>query len=335
MISLPQIAKKIEESDAFILVGHENPDGDSFGSQIALAESLKSLGKKVSVWQPTPLGDKFSYLSSSTVKISNELPSDFEVRTLVCLDTPGFDCMAKVHSDFAENNENLFIINLDHHISNKKYGDINYVDEKASSCGEIVYDLVVEMGVQLDVNITLPIYTAISGDTGGFKYTNTTWKTHLIISEIFKSGLGEVMHEYQNDLYDTYNKDTLQLLKLVLESTAFDDKYGIIYSWITKEMLEETKTTLQEADDIIRQVSSVKNTKVAILFKEPQDKDTIKISLRAKDHITDVNKIAALFGGGGHKAASGCSFPKSLGREHVQNKVLDAVKEQVAKNYNL
>lgn len=334
MISLAKIAEKIQNLDGFVLIGHEGPDGDSFGSQIAMAESLKSLGKKVCVWQPTDLNGKFSYLSSSTVKVQQEVPNDFEITTFLCLDTPGFDCMAKVHREFAKDNKDLFIINIDHHISNKQYGDINYVDGKASSCGEIVYDLAMEMEVSLNVNITLPIYTAISGDTGGFKYTNTTWRTHQIISEIFKSGLGEVMHEYQNDLYDTYNKDTLQLLKLVLESTSFDDKYGIIYSWITTEMLKETNTTLPEADDIIRQVSSVKNTKVAVLFKEPQDKDVIKISLRAKDHITDVNKIAALFGGGGHKAASGCSFPKSLGREEVQKQVLKAVKEQIALNYN-
>lgn len=335
MPNLSEITDQIAKRDNFILVGHENPDGDALGSQISLAESLKSLGKNVCVWQPDDLGDKFSYLSFDTVFIGETLECGFEPQTVVALDTPGFDCMAKVHSDFFENNKQLFIINVDHHISNKSYGDVNYMDKTASSCGEIVYDMAVLLEVDFTEKITLPIYTAITGDTGNFKYTNTTYKTHHIISEIFKSGLGEVMHKYQNALYDTYDKNTLQLLKLVLDSTEFDDKYGIIYSWITDEMLKATDTTLHEADDIIRQVSSVKNTKVAVLFKEPHDKDIIKVSLRAKDNISDVNEIAAIFGGGGHKAASGCSFPKSLGRKKVQDDVLSAVKNQLSQNYSL
>lgn len=333
MTDLSQIADYISQRDNFILIGHENPDGDSLGSQISLAESLKSLGKNVAVWQPTSLGEKFSYLSFDTVFISETFIANFTPQTVITLDTPGFDCMAKCHSDYLAANKNLFIINIDHHISNKAYGNVNYMDKSASSCGEIVYDIAVLLNVSFNEKITLPIYTAIIGDTGNFKYTNTTHKTHHIISEIFKTGLGAVMHKYQNALYDTYDKNTLQLLKLVLDSTEFDDQYGIIYSWITDEMLIETGTTLHDADDIIRQVSSVKNTKVAVLFKEPQDKDVIKVSLRAKDNIADVNLIAASFGGGGHKAASGCSFPKSLGREEVQNQVLSAVKSQIKSFY--
>jgi phosphoesterase RecJ-like protein len=218
------------------------------------------------------------------------------------------------------------IVNIDHHVSNEKFGKINWVEPEVSSCGEMLYKLFKEMDVALDQAVATNLYVAILTDTGSFRYSNTTSQTHKIASELLEHGL-DVMAIHQ-DIYERRSLDELKLLGLALSTMAVEADGKIVHTAITREMTKDHALALKGTEDFVNHLRSLHGVEVAVFFREEKS-DVIQVSFRSKTRI-NVNRIAAQFGGGGHLRASGCIVKGKM--DEMREKIMAEVRKEVAAN---
>lgn len=315
--TLKQIAQKLHEANRILIYPHVLMDGDAFGSSVALCCGLKKSGKEATI---IPEGDEDapSYLKF----IHNEC----SIRDKNIMDEPDL-CIALDCSDTSrlEGRLDLFYsgktsINIDHHITNSFFADMNYVDTQASSTGEIVFQLLKEMDIHIDKEIAEALYVSISTDTGGFQYTNTTKKTHLIVSELFDSEID--LEKISVELYESMRFEKLKLIREILNTMEvfFDGKAVIALA--TLDMIERAGALMDETEGIVELLRGISGVEIACLLKEKAD-NNIKVSLRAKTY-GDVAEIAGQFKGGGHKKAAGCTIYQ--GMEEVKSLMKEAIR---------
>ncbi len=315
------VINAIKKYKKFLVISHIGLEGDSLGSQLAFRDLLKGLGKEsilVNEAQPPLQYDIFDEKNAIITDTTKEI--DYEA--VAILDCPVMKRIGDANKFLKEGRP---VINIDHHISNTNFGDTNWVEPDASSCGEMVYKLFKEFDVAIDKRSALFLYAAILTDTGSFAYDNTTSKTHLIAAELLAKGLEP--NRIHRALYENKTLDELELLKDAL-STLRLSKDGMIASmFVSKEMLKTHKLTMDATEGMINYARSINGIKVAVIFLEnPSQSDQIQISFRSKGEA-NVDKLAGLFGGGGHKNASGCVIKGEL--ESVKNKVLDAIAKNI------
>ncbi len=318
----------------FLIGSHINPDGDSLGSELALASLLKRMGKKVAVVNPNSAPSIYNFLPYKDWITSSCEKDAAEVG--IVLDCSEYERLEKV--------KNLFfslpiVINIDHHISNKKFGRINFLNTSAGSTGEILYQIFKSFPEQLTKEEALLLYVAILTDTNCFRF-GTTASTHKIVSELLSYGLNP--REIQEKIYSIPFL-AVKLLELIFATIQINKK--IAWGEITKEMLNKINSTFGESEDIaqtdifINYLCSIKDIEVAALFKEldssPIDPTRyasqgeagkIKVSLRSKNFI-NVNKIAQAFNGGGHFRASGCLVSGDI--KEVEKKVIAEIEKEM------
>ena len=327
-----EVIEAIKNNKKFLITAHVNLEGDSLGSQLAMKELLLGMGKKAFIIDSDPVPEHYRFLPKAG-EVSNLLEKrieDFDVA--VVLDCPTLNRTGKVKDII--NNKAKVIINIDHHISNEKFGKINWVDPHASSAGEMVYRLFKETGVKLTKEVALSLYIAILTDTGSFNYDNTSSVTHEIAGELLGYGLDPAI--VSESVYERRSVEDIKLLALVLGTLKVNKKGSIAHLEVTKEMLEKTGADIAKSEDLINFARSIDKIKVAILFKEGlKDKARINVSFRSKGNgdTIDVNKIAANFGGGGHMRASGCIITGTL--EEAKKKVLAKVEEELRKGHQV
>jgi len=315
MCDIGTLASVFEKENNFLISAHVNPDGDALGSQLALAIALRRLGKKVTLANAHPVPNIYHFLpqwDTIRVKPENILQSD----VFVAIECPTLDRLGCMH-EHAKMSK--VIVNIDHHISNTRFGKYNYVETSAAAVGEQIYDILNFMKFEITFDIAICIYTSILTDTGSFAYANTTHKTHKIASELIKLGVNPT--EISQYIYENNSMSKLHLLALTLETLQMSSDGKIAWVILTKDMYEKTKTNFDETDGFINYVRSLAGVKVAILFREEQGK--IKVSFRSKDRAIDVNKIALKFGGGGHRQASGCTITGKI--TDVKNNIIAEV----------
>lgn len=296
MVSFEEIKSIINKSNKIGLSYHVSPDGDAIGSLLALNYALKSLNKEVTIFSKDNLQNNISlkFLPSiSTIDGSNfEVKEDIDLLII-------FDCgnLARVSCDFDLNKTDTLCI--DHHISNDQYCKYNYIDNKASSTGEIVYELIKFLGVNITKEISTCIYTSIMTDTGGLRFECSTPKTFNIVGELVSTGL-DFWNIYEKIfLSQTYSK--FKLLGLVFNDLKLVDE-NICITRLTQDMLNNSGANEDQTNDVVSYGLTIENVKVSILIKNFKNKT--KVSLRSKNEI-NVCKIAEKFGGGGHiKAAA-------------------------------
>ena len=183
--SLKEIVKALKKYDDYLLSTHISPDGDGIGSELALGFGLKKLGKKVTIANSDPFPANYEFLPCNGIlKNREEIRNTYGVA--VSLECPSLNRVGKLKKTFLKSGK---IMNLDHHMSNDFFGDYNYVDEGAAAVGEQVFDILVGLGVKLDLNIATCLYTSLLTDTGSFSYSNTTRRTHEIVIELMKYGV--------------------------------------------------------------------------------------------------------------------------------------------------
>jgi phosphoesterase RecJ-like protein len=216
------------------------------------------------------------------------------------------------------------IINIDHHISNINFGKFNWVEPDISSAGEMVYDLFRAFKLKIDMEEAVSLYTAIMTDTGSFRYSNTSSKTHRIIAELIDIGIKP--YEMHTKIYETSSIQDTNLLGEALQTMKLTEDGKVAWLWVTKDMLKKTKASLEGTEGIINFARSIGGVEIAILFRETGTDERVKVSFRSKGKV-DVNKLAGVFNGGGHPTASGCSVFGKF--EDVEKKVLDTAKEMV------
>lgn len=309
--------EKINQYENIVLTAHVNPDGDSIGSTLALANFIKNnMKKNVNIVIEDNIPSNFKFLPGVDL-ITPKADNIGKVDLLITLDCGSLDRLA-IEKSIVENAD--YIINIDHHVTNTKFGDINFVDYDASSTGEVIYQLIKKMNYEISLEIATCIYVSISTDTGSFKYTNTTSKTHAIVSNLLK--LGVDLETINIEIYQNRSLEKTKLLIAGMNNLTLlkNNTVGIVA--VDSEILEACGAKTQDSEIIVDFIRNIDVVNLACVLR-PIDEHSTKVSLRSKKDI-DVSKIALVFGGGGHAKASGCTINSNVGKakETIINEIL-------------
>jgi phosphoesterase RecJ-like protein len=312
-----QIAGLLRSEKTFLILTHYRPDGDAIGSQLALALVLKGLGKHVEAWNDDEVPAKFHFLpGSNLITTPPAEPRDFDV--VISIDASNWQ---RVGTAAQKIKSKKHFINIDHHVSNDKFAEINWIVPDAPASGQIAYDLIKRGGFPLTHDIAVCLFAAISTDTGSFTYANTTADCLRVAAELVQTGfdVGEICRH----IYESYPYARLQLLQMALADLKLAHNKRVAYYWITNEMYEESGAKREDTEGLIDYARSIEGVYVAILFEELTEPNKVRISLRSKHPKVDVNSIARRFGGGGHPEAAGARI---TGETHeIEKRVVDTV----------
>jgi bifunctional oligoribonuclease and PAP phosphatase NrnA len=291
-----QIVDAIASRHRFVISSHSRPDGDSIGSQLAMAYALRALGKEVTLINadlaPAPL---LAFPGVPEIRIAPEAIGDFDAAIIM-------EC-----GDLARTGvkglDRFFVINIDHHPGNTGYGRINWFDPKAAACGEMVFELVQALGVALSLEIATHIYLAILTDTGSFHYSSISPRTFDISKQCLEAGVDPV--RVARNVYDSNNMGRLKLFGAVLSAMQIDQTGRIAIVYLDHEMARAAGGTYEDTEGLINLPLTVKEIQAVVFFKQAE-KDDYRVSMRSKGEI-DIGAVAKEFGGGGHKNAAGCT----------------------------
>ena len=313
---LRRIAEEIRSSHRFLIASHENPEGDAIGSIVALGLALKDLGKEVVVLNQDPIPEAFSFLPG-VEEVVHRVPADGSFDVAFALDCGD---KKRLGEEFTKVQKIRKVINIDHHISNNHFGDINLVDPEASAACEIIFDLLRVLSVPVSPGIAENIYVGILTDTGSFHYSNTSPKTFAVARMCLLAGVEP--WKVAEKVYENQPLLRLRLLSLVLKTLEVVEGGRISWVWVTQQMMEETGATKDMTEDFINLPRSLKGVEVALLLREVSPVQ-YRVSLRSRGSV-DVARIALAFQGGGHPNAAGCTVEGTL--SEVKSKVLEQVK---------
>jgi len=313
-----EVIELIRSAQRFLLLAHLYPDGDVLGSQLGLGLSLRAAGRRVAFACQHPVSDPFQFLpGAGEVQQWKEGHGGYEV--VVTLDCPDPSRVGRLLDGCRQ--PDTRILNIDHHGDNRRYGDVNWIQQGAAATGEMVFDLIEAAGLPLTTEVAVNLYTAIVADTGSFHYSNTTPKTFRTAARLVEAGVEPARVAIQ--LYETRHLAGLHLLGRILQQVETNGDGTI--AWVVIDRGQTASPDLLEAEDFITYPRSLRTVKVAVLFRELAGE--VKVSLRAKGEV-NVARIAARFGGGGHPNAAGVLLKGNLAE--AKARVLGAVREAVA-----
>ncbi len=299
------------QGSSFLLTTHEHPDGDAIGSCLGLAHYLKGLGKRVSLYCVDPVPETYQFLPGATW-FQTQVP-EVAFDYCVVLDVGELGRAGAVSRWSPALGPYL---NIDHHSDCAPFGLHNLIDPEACATAVLIHRLIRAAGHTFTAEVALCIYTAIVTDTGSFRHANTNPEAFAIASELLQCGVNTVAVTRQ--LFDDQPRQRLELLALVLPTLSFSDNGRIASLTVTQQMYAQTGATPEHAEGFVSHPRSVQGVEVAILFRE-LGPDLWKVGLRSHQRV-DVAKVAKAFGGGGHKAAAGCTVAGSL--VEVKSRVL-------------
>ncbi|MEA2193640.1 MAG: bifunctional oligoribonuclease and phosphatase NrnA [Solirubrobacteraceae bacterium] len=290
----------LRHGERFVLVTHENPDGDALGSLVAMQGVMHALGKDSLTFigrDEFPLPYEYAFFEFDD--LISDVPDDVAERTIVFLDCGNFDRNAVEIGDAT-------ILNLDHHHDNTHFGTLNHVVAEASCTAEIVWDLMRGLGVALTAQIAEALYVGLVTDTGRFMYENTGPAAHVMAADLIEAGVD--VHEIYRRLYEGVPEPKLTLLTRALSRVQRFDGGRLTMARLAREDFAETGAEESYTEGIIDHLRAVQGTKVAALARELTGEDCAgrsKVSLRATDGEVDVSLIARAQNGGGHRQAAG------------------------------
>ncbi len=315
--SVQKIIGAIRDSRTICIVGHVRPDGDCIGSQLGLALALKADGKEVICWNEHPVPDKLRFLDPHKLFALPQPGRKFDC--VIATDCASFERLGTVKDCIGERG---VFINIDHHASNTRYADINWVSSREPSSGELIYRLLKAGKWPVTRQIADCLFTAVSTDTGSFQYASATPETFRVASHLVEQGadLGRISQE----VYQSYPMARVQLLRHVYNKFRITHDKRTGYFWLKKRDFARTGAQREDAEGLIDHVRAIEGVVVACVFEEAEPELT-RISLRSKSEHVDVNAIAGEFGGGGHRAAAGARITGSP--LAAQRRVLNAIKK--------
>lgn len=300
--SYQEVAKKILSAQNFLVISHESPDPDAYGSSLALSAALRKLNKNVRTLNTTGIIEDLRFLPYLDT-IQTELPNLQDV-FVITTDSSGLARLGKTYSEVLSSRG--VELNIDHHVSNEFFADLNLVQE-VSSCSEMIFKLIQELGVAVDLPIANLLIAGIYSDTGSLQYKGVSSETFLTVAELVKAGA-----DLQGISQKLFQEKSLAILKLqsrMIENVnlLFNEQFAYLVipeSWM--EELNVNHDELHHVKDLYRNINGVK---VSATIRE--DQGVWKASLRSIDPI-DVNQISKPLGGGGHAQASGIKWKKGL-----------------------
>lgn len=320
-MGLKKICASIKKYNNFLITVHTSPEGDALGAQLGFYSLINKLGKCGVIINEDALPYGYDFLPGN--KFIRRLGKDSKYIDFDCFVV--LDCadLRRTGSVYKLNKTNRPVLNIDHHISNRFFGDVNWVDPRASSCSEMIYKLYKQLRLPIDKDTALALYTGLMTDTGSFRYSNTSGFTHRVAAELLASGIN-VSQVYRNTYENIPLSDVRLLLKLLPE-IKFCAKGAIAWFQVKKKLFRGKNPRIDLADQCLSFGRAIKGVKVVALFKESlKDNKEVRVNLRSQGEV-DVNKIAALFGGGGHKTAAGCTLYGEIGK--ISKRVLSKIKE--------
>jgi bifunctional oligoribonuclease and PAP phosphatase NrnA len=298
------VADAIRSHDRFVVVTHENPDGDALGSMLATALGLRALGKDVVMYlsgrAPTPAEYRFLDLSD----LRRELPDDLGERVLLAVDCAN---ERRIGEENTGVDRAKLVLNVDHHHDNSQFGDVALIDAHASSTAEIVRDVLRELDVPLTTDIAAALYVGLVTDTGRFQYTNTTPKALRLAAELVEAGAD--VHGIFVHVYETVQFAKLKLLARALERAQLFEGGRLVVSYLLKDDFSDVGAEEPYSEGIIDSLRAVEGSEMVALIREPPNDGgpARRISLRSSHDEVDVSAIARKQGGGGHRQAAGFS----------------------------
>ena len=319
--SFEQIGEVLRNHQSFVLLSHVRPDGDAIGSQLALGFSLLALGKSVRMINEDGLPENLAFLKGSErIESPPAVPLDVEVA--IALDTATKPRLGDAALHAAS--QAKIWLNIDHHISNPKYGDLNLIDATSPATGEILYDLITALDLPLPEETRDAIYVAVSTDTGSFQYPSTTARTYEMAADLVRRGLD--VGTINSRTYDDHPYRRLELMRALLNTLERSDD-GVVAHW---ELRDDVRLQLslrpEDSEGLIDVIRAIRGVRLAVFFEELPD-GKVRVSMRSKDRALDVCQIATRFGGGGHALAAGIRRKGPL--HEAKARVLEAIREKV------
>ena len=318
--SMRQIADALLEAQSIDILTHIMMDGDAIGSAVALCLALRKAGKRADVIIEDDIAEYLEFLDYGCTKSVDEAEGGADVCVIL-------DC--SVRSRFRER-ERIFDsaakkICVDHHETKEPIADLHYIDPSSAATGELVYLLLKEMGAEIDKDIASCLFAAIATDTGNFMYSNTTKRSHEIVSVLYDTGFDAYSVSMQ--LYENEPYRKIALHGKVVAGAEMIEGGRIVMAKVSRKMLEESGADFEDTEGIVSILRSIKGVEAAALVKEKKPEE-IKVSLRSKEYV-DVAKVGSQFDGGGHKRAAGCTIRTDLDTAYEQIK--EALRKEICR----
>jgi phosphoesterase RecJ-like protein len=311
----PEIARIVDAIRArtrFVLSSHARPDGDSIGSQLAMAYALRAMDKEATVVNADPAPPPLmAFPGVPGIRITRSVEGDFDAAIIMECGDLGRTGVTGL--------ERFYVVNIDHHPGNTGYGQLTWFDPRAAACAEMVYDLVRALGVPLSTDIATHVYLAILTDTGSFHYSSISPRTFDICRECLEAGVDPVI--VARNVYDSNNMGRLKLFGAVLGAMQIDQSGRIAIVYVDHEMAREAGGTYEDTEGLVNLPLTVKEIEAVVFFKQEKG-DEYRVSLRSKGDV-DIGAIAKTYGGGGHKNAAGLTVSGPI--EELQKTLVEQI----------
>lgn len=309
MISASAAASFLERSDKFVILTHASPDGDTLGSAYALADALCALNKRVFVVCPDKIPEKFGYLIKEY--------EAFEPETVVAVDIADEKLLGSLYDRYS----GRVALCIDHHGSNTKYAEMLYLEADAAAACECIYNVINELGTVITPYMASCLYTGIATDTGCFKFSNTTPRSHRYAAELIEKGAD--YGEINRVMFEVKSRGRIAMERKVLENIEFYYGGRCAVITVTRDMIKETGCPLGDLDGVTAMSRQIEGVQIGVTIKEKPD-GKYKVSLRTFEPYNAAD-ICAVFGGGGHIRAAGCEFSCDI--ESAKRQLLSAIGE--------
>ncbi len=312
-----QIRDAILEKQRFLITSHARPDGDSIGSQLAMAFALDALGKQVRIVNSDAAPDHYQ-----------DFPGMERIEIAAKVERPDVDAVIVMEcSDLTRTGvaglEQEFLINIDHHAGNRMYGALNWHDESSAACGEMVFDLIRALGVPLSLEIATHIYLGILTDTGSFHHSHITPRTFDICRHCVEAGVTPAVMARR--VFDSNSFGKLKLIGALLDGMELVDDGRLAVLYMDDQMLAATGSTNNDTEGLINLPLTAREIQAVVFFKTVGNGD-VRVSMRSKYDV-DVRQVASEFGGGGHKNAAGFTVAGHLAdvRAGIVDRIVRAI----------
>lgn len=320
-MGLKEICAGIKKYDNFLITAHTSLEGDALGAELAFYALIRKLGKRGVILNEDgiPYGHDFMPGVRKIRRLNSRSPY-IKFDCMVVLDCADLKRTGEV---WRLNKYNKPVLNIDHHISNKGFGSLHWIDPHASSCSEMIYCIYKQMRLPIDKPEAICMYTGMMTDTGSFRYSNTSSFTHQAVAELLKFNINvPLIYRY---VYENFALAETRLLIKLLPKINFSAQGKIAYFKLRKDLLKDSVISMDLGDQLLSFARAIKGVEVVALFRESLKGDNrVRINLRSHGKV-DVNKIAALFGGGGHKSAAGCTPRGEINR--IIKEVLESIRQ--------
>ena len=319
-MSPEQIINQLIKSEKVLLASHIHPDGDAIGALLGLGLALEGISKDVVLYNESPIPAVYQFLPSIH-RVKRDAGDISQYDTAVVLDCSNLGRIGEIASQVSRG---PVLINIDHHLTNTCFGDMQFIDPQASSSAEMVYRLIQKMEIPINTGIAYAIYTGIMADTGSFRFSNTTAQAFEIAHEMVNCGADP--YKVAHHVYETMSLNRIKLLNMLFDTIELSENGKMTVMTLTQKMLDATGTHIDDINGLIHYAKRIEHVRLAVMIFERRNGGDKKrssryhVSLRT-DGSVDAAAIAASFGGGGHRNAAGFDSRASL--EDLKSTIFD------------